>query len=118
MRRNEMKRYDELIGYYDTDYLRDEEIILIRIERYTCFMKENDKEMTISSLKAILDDRLYDIFDAYFLSYCHKDNKSCFLYYAPRDNISYQVIIDSKTYEVIEINIFKVDDALIPNTVA
>ena len=113
-----MKIYDELIGYYDTDYLRDEESILIRIERYTSFMRENNRKISLSSLKTILDNRLYDIFDAYFLSDCHKDNKGYFLYYAPRDNISYQVIIDSKTYEVIEINIFKVDDALIPNTVA
>lgn len=118
MRKDEMKRYYELIGYYDTDYLRDEESILIRIERYTSFMRENNRKISLSSLKTIIDDRLYDIFDAHFLSHCHKDNKSCFLYYAPRDNISFQVIIDSKTYEVIEKNIFKVDDALIPNTVA
>ena len=98
MQRNEMKNFNELMGLFDHKDLRDEESIMIRIERYTSFMRENNRNISLSSLKTIIDDRLYDIFDAYFLSYCHKDNKSCFLYYAPRDNISFQVIIDSKTY--------------------
>ncbi|MGN0829887.1 MAG: hypothetical protein ACI4NI_01165 [Candidatus Ornithospirochaeta sp.] len=118
MVRDEMKNFNELMGLFDHEDLRDEESIMIRIVRYTSFMRENNRKISLSSLKTILDNRLYDIFDAYFLSYCHKDNKSCFLYYAPRDNVSYQMIIDSKTYEVLEINISKVNDALILNTVA
>ena len=118
MRRDEMKSFNELMGLFDHEDLRDEESILIRIERYTSFMRENNRKISLSSLKTIIDDRLYVIFDAYFPSFCHKDNKSYFLYYAPRDNISFQVIIDSKTYEVLEINISKVNDALILNTVA
>ena len=44
MRRVEMKSFNELMGLFDHEDIRDEESILIRIKRYTSFMRENNRK--------------------------------------------------------------------------
>ena len=55
-----MKSFDELMDLFDYESLIDEEIILIGIERYTSFMRENNRKITLPSLKTVIDGRLYD----------------------------------------------------------
>ena len=69
MKREDMKSFDELMNLFDHESLIDEEIILMGIERYTSFMSENNRDITLSSLKSVIDDRLYDYFDAYYENY-------------------------------------------------
>ena len=79
MKREEMKSYDVLMGLFDHEDLLDEEIILMRIERYTNFKRTNNMDIAIYSLKSVIDDRLYDFFDAYFVSYHPNKNAFCLL---------------------------------------
>ena len=51
-----MKSFDELMNLFDHESLIDEEIILMGIERYTSFMRENNRKITLSSLKTVIDD--------------------------------------------------------------
>ena len=69
MKREDMKSFDELMNLFDHENLIDEEIILMGIERYTSYMRENNRDTTLSSLKSVIDDRLYDYFDAYYENY-------------------------------------------------
>ena len=55
-----MKSFDELMNLFDHESLIDEEIILMGIERYTSFMGENNREVTLPSLKTVIGGRLYD----------------------------------------------------------
>ena len=66
MKREDMKSFDELMNLFDHESLIGEVIILMGIERYTSFMSENNRDITLSSLKSVIDDRLYDYFDAYY----------------------------------------------------
>ena len=56
MEREDMKSFDELMNLFDHESLIDEEIILMGIDRYTSFMGENNREMTLSSLKTVIDN--------------------------------------------------------------
>lgn len=56
MEREDMKSFDELMNLFDHESLIDEEIILMRIERYTSFMGENNRDTTLSSIKTVIDD--------------------------------------------------------------
>ena len=69
MEREDMKSFDELMGLFDHESLIEEEIILMGIERYTSYKRENNRKITLSSLKTVIDDRLYDYFDAYYENY-------------------------------------------------
>ena len=69
MKREDMKSFDELMNLFDHESLIEEEIILMGIERYTSFMGENNRDTTLSSLKTVIDDRLYGYFDADYENY-------------------------------------------------
>ena len=56
MEREDMKRFDELMNLFDHESLIDEEIILMGIERYTSYMRENNRDTTLSSIKTVIDD--------------------------------------------------------------
>ena len=56
MKREDMKSFDELMGLFDQESLLEEEIILMGIERYTSFMRENNRKITLPSLKTVIDD--------------------------------------------------------------
>ena len=64
MEREDMKSFDELMNLFDHESLIEEEIILMGIERYTSFMGENNRKITLPSLKTVIDVRFYDYFDA------------------------------------------------------
>ena len=51
-----MKSFDELMNLFDHESLIDEKIILMGIERYTRYMGENNRKITLSSLKTVIDD--------------------------------------------------------------
>ena len=44
------------MGLFDHENLIDEEIILMGIERYTSYMRENNRDTTLSSIKTVIDD--------------------------------------------------------------
>ena len=69
MKREDMKSFDELMNLFDHESLIDEEIILMGIERYTSYKRENNRKITLSSLKTVIDDRLYGYFDADYENY-------------------------------------------------
>ena len=56
MEREDMKSFDELMNLFDHERLIEEEIILMGIARYTSFIGENNREMTLSSLKTVIED--------------------------------------------------------------
>ena len=56
MKREDMKSFNELMNLFDHENLIDEEIILMGIERYTSFMRENNRDTTLSSIKTVIDD--------------------------------------------------------------
>ena len=56
MKREDMKSFDELMNLFDHESLIDEEIILMGIERYTSYMGENNRKITLSSIKTVIDD--------------------------------------------------------------
>ena len=56
MKREDMKSFDELMNLFDHENLIDEEIILMGIERYTGYMRENNRDTTLSSIKTVIDD--------------------------------------------------------------
>ena len=107
MRSDEMKSFNELMGLFDHEDLRDEESILIRIERYTSFMRENNRKISLSSLKTIIDDRLYAFFDAYYENYYSNKNTCRLLYYSKIDGMYYELFLDSNTFDVIEVNTYR-----------
>ena len=104
-----MKSFDELTNLFDHESLIDEEIILMGIERYTSFMSENNREITItlSSLKTVIDDRLYDYFDAYYENYYSNKSTCRLLYYSEIDGMYYELFLDSNTFDVIEANTYR-----------
>ena len=81
MEREDMKSFDDLMGLFDHESLLEEEIILMGIERYTGFIGENNRDTTLSSLKSVIDDRLYDYFDAYYENYYSNKSTCRLLYY-------------------------------------
>ena len=97
MKREDMKSFDELMGLFDHESLIDEEIILMGIERYTSFMSENNKEITLSSLKTVIDDRLYGYFDADYENYYSNKSTCRLLYYSKIDGMYYELFLDSNT---------------------
>ena len=109
MEREDMKSFDELMNLFDHESLIDEEIILMGIERYTSFMSENNREITItlSSLKTVIDDRLYDYFDAYYENYYSNKSTCRLLYYSEIDGMYYELFLDSNTFDVIEANTYR-----------
>ena len=113
MKREEMKSYDVLMGLFDHEDLLDEEIIFMRIERYTNFMRTNNMDIALYSLKSVIDDRLYDFFDAYFVSYHPNKNTFCLLYYSENSSLYYELQMDSITFNVLEISIFKESNTLL-----
>lgn len=115
MKREEMKSYDVLMGLFDHEDLLDEEIILMRVERYTNFMRTNNRDISLYSLKSVIDDRLYDFFDAYFVSYHPNKNTFCLLYYSENSSIYYELYMDSITFNVLEISIYKESNNLLSN---
>ena len=56
MKREDMKSFNELMNLFDHENLIDEEIILMGIERYTSYMRENNRDTTLSSIKTVIDD--------------------------------------------------------------
>ena len=56
MKREDMKSFNELMSLFDHESLIDEEIILMGIERYTSYMRENNRDTTLSSIKTVIDD--------------------------------------------------------------
>ena len=56
MKGKDMKSFDELMNLFDHESLIDEKIILMGIERYTSYMGENNRKITLSSLKTVIDD--------------------------------------------------------------
>lgn len=56
MKGEDMKSFDELMNLFDHESLIDEEIILMGIERYTSYMRENYRDTTLSSIKTVIDD--------------------------------------------------------------
>ena len=60
MKGEDMKSFDELMNLFDHESLIEEEIIIMGIERYTSFMGENNREITLPSLKTVIGGRLYD----------------------------------------------------------
>ena len=115
MKREEMKSYDVLMGLFDHEDLLDEEIILMRVERYTNFMRTNNRDISLYSLKSVIDDRLYDFFDAYFVSYHPNKNTFCLLYYSENSSLYYELQMDSITFNVLEISIYKESNNLLSN---
>ena len=53
MKGEDMKSFDELMNL---EILLEEEIILMGIERYTSYMRENNRDTTLSSIKTVIDD--------------------------------------------------------------
>ena len=56
MKREDMKSFNELMNLFNHESLIDEEIILMGIERYTSYMRENNRDTTLSSIKTVIDD--------------------------------------------------------------
>ena len=92
-----MKSFDELMGLFDQESLLEEEIILMEIERYTSFMRENNRKITLPSLKTVIDGRLYDYFDAYYENYYSNKSTCRLLYYSKIDGMYYELFLDSNT---------------------
>ena len=107
MKREDMKSFDELMGLFDHESLIDEEIILMGIERYTSFMSENNKEITLSSLKTVIDDRLYGYFDADYENYYSNKSTCRLLYYSKIDGMYYELFLDSNTFYILKVNIYR-----------
>ena len=102
-----MKSFDELMNLFDHESLIEEEIILMGIKRYTSFMSENNRDITLSSLKCVIDDRLYDYFDAYYENYYSNKSTCRLLYYSKIDGMYYELFLDSNTFDVIEANTYR-----------
>ena len=92
-----MKSFDELMNLFDHESLIDEKIILIGIEQYTSYMGENNRKITLSSLKTVIDGRLYDYFDAYYENYYSNKSTCLLLYYSEIDGMYYELFLDSNT---------------------
>ena len=107
MKGEDMKSFDELMNLFDHESLIDEEIILMGIERYTSFMRENNRKITLPSLKTVIDDRLYDYFDAYYKNYYSNKSTCRLLYYSKIDGMYYELFLDSNTFDVIEANTYR-----------
>lgn len=107
MKGEDMKSFDELMNLFDHESLIDEEIILMGIERYTSFMRENNRKITLPSLKSVIDGRLYDYFDAYYENYYSNKSTCRLLYHSEIDGMYYELFLDSNTFDVIEANIYR-----------
>ena len=107
MKREDMKSFDELMNLFDHESVIEEEIILMGIERYTSFMGENNRDTTLSSLKTVIDDRLYGYFDADYENYYSNKSTCRLLYYSEIDGMYYELFLDSNTFDVIEVNIYR-----------
>ena len=102
-----MKSFDELMGLFDHENLIDEEIILMGIKRYTSFMSENNRDTTLSSLKTVIDGRLYDYFDAYYENYYSNKSTCRLLYHLKIDGMYYELFLNSNTFDELEVNIYR-----------
>ena len=107
MKREDMKSFDELMGLFDQESLLEEEIILMGVERYTSFMGENNRKITLSSLKTVIDDRLYDYFDAYYENYYSNKSTCRLLYHLKIDGMYYELFLNSNTFDELEVNIYR-----------
>ena len=107
MKREDMKSFDELMNLFDHESLIEEEIILMGIERYTSFIGENNRDTTLSSLKTVIDDRLYGYFDADYENYYSNKSTCRLLYHSEIDGMYYELFLDSNTFDVIEANIYR-----------
>ena len=107
IKREDMKSFDELMNLFDHESLIDEEIILMGIERYTSFMSENNRDITLSSLKSVIDDRLYDYFDAYYENYYSNKSTCRLLYHSEIDGMYYELFLNSNTFYVLKVNIYR-----------
>ena len=102
MKREDMKSFNELMGLFDHENLIEEEIILMGIERYTSFMGENNRDTTLSSLKTVIDDRLYGYFDADYENYYSNKSTCRLLYHSEIDGMYYELFLNSNTFDVLE----------------
>ena len=102
MKREDMKSFNELMGLFDHENLIEEEIILMGIERYTSFMGENNRDTTLSSLKTVIDDRLYGYFDADYENYYSNKSTCRILYHSEIDGMYYELFLNSNTFDVLE----------------
>ena len=107
MKGEDMKSFDELMGLFDHENLIDEEIILMGIKRYTSFMSENNRDTTLSSLKTVIDGRLYDYFDAYYENYYSNKSTCRLLYHLKIDGMYYELFLNSNTFDELEVNIYR-----------
>ena len=107
MEREDMKSFDELMNLFDHESLIEEEIILMGIERYTSFMRENNREITLSTLMTVIDDRLYDYFDANYENYYSNKSTCHLLYHSEIDGMYYELFLNSNTFYVLKVNIYR-----------
>ena len=77
------------------------------IKRYTSFIGENNRKITLPSLKTVIDDRLYDYFDADYENYYSNKSTCRLLYYSEIDGMYYKLFLDSNTFDVIEVNTYR-----------
>ena len=107
MKREDVKSFNELMGLFDHESLIEEEIILMGIERYTSFMRENNRKITLPSLKTVIDVRFYDYFDAYYENYYSNKSTCRLLYYSKIDGMYYELFLNSNTFYVLKVNIYR-----------
>ena len=60
-------------------------------------MRENNRKITLPSLKTVIDGRLYDYFDAYYENYYSNKSTCRLLYYSKIDGMYYELFLDSNT---------------------